>query len=388
MASNTILNKELFAADTQMFLRTGTPGISVSNTRFQSNLRKGQQIHLPYASTARLQTYTYSTDLTRDQTTFTDDTLTIDQVKAAIVNYDPLQNDLAHQDNWQTMLADEAAYQLSRNINQYVATTGSAGASVTVAGGALSPSTVYDYLTDITTALSRNRAGNGETFGLVEPGFLALLAQNDVANGFMAADEALADGYKGRTKAGVVIYECHDLPCTVTLTVDTQPTAADTFTLYGYTWTCVADAATPTAGQVRIGANLADFQAIFVTLATSATPPSANDYVAHSVDQTRNYLNGQLSATSFSGNVTTITAFGRIGGSETFTAATNVFGSETVTQIFGKMGCIDLVVQENPYVIETQEQLNASKNIISFAQFGAKVFYRNTFRTVKGTMTI
>lgn len=388
MASNTILNKELFAADTQMFLRTGTPGISVANTRFQSNLRKGQQIHLPYASTARLQSYTYSTDLTRDQTTFTDDTLTIDQVKASIVNYDPLQNDLAHVDNWQTMLADEAAYQLSRNINQYVATTGANGASSTVAGGALTATSVYDYLTDITTQLSRNRAGNGETFGLVEPGFLALLAQNDVANGFMAADEALADGYKGRTKAGVVIYECHDLPTTVTLTMDTNPTANDTITVYGKTFTWVANGTAATAGQLSIGANVAASQVILRDAINGTGTPGTSTYIDLSSDNRRELSNAQVSCAAFSGNAAVITAFGRIGGSETFTAATNVFGTETVSMIFGKMGSIDLVVQENPYVIETQEQLNASKNIISFAQFGAKVFYRNTFRVVKGTMSL
>jgi len=383
--ADTVLQKEIFQAETQGFLRTGTPAIAIANTRFKSGLYKGYQDHLPYASTARVQTYSYATDLDMDQTTFTDDVLTIDQVKAATVQYDPLQNLTAHDTSWQTMLAEEASYQLSRNLNQYVANLGADNAATTVAGGALSASAVYEYLTDITTSLSRKRSGTGPTFGLVEPGFLALLAQNDVANGFMAADEALSNGYKGMTKAGVRIYECHDLPTSVTLTVDTQPTAGDTFTAGGYTWTVVADGTAATAGQVNRGANLADFQSIINDVLEGTT---SADYVAFSTDQQREYKNSQMALSAFSGNVATLTAFGRVGASETFTAGSNVWGTETIEQVFGIVNSIDLVVQELPFVLETQEPHNAAKNIMTFGQWGGKVRYRNLGRLVKGTMTV
>lgn len=388
--ANTIVNKEVFAADTQGFLMTQTPAISVCSTRFESTLSKGQKVHYPYVPEQTVGTYSYSTDITMPSTVFVDDYLTVDQVKQSSVNWDPIQNNLAHQENWQTLLAKNAAEQLTRNVNQHVLTTGNAGASTTVAGGALSYSNAHDFLTDVSVGLSRGRgvAPGDKKFALVEPAFVGYLGLANISDGFKASDESLSDGFVGKTASGFYIYECWDIPTTVSLTVSVQPTAGDTFTILGYTWTCVADGATATAGQVKIGTNLADFQAIFLTLIAGTTPPSAGDYVDYSTDQRNAYKNAQLAAGAWGTNVSVLTAFGRIGGSETFTSGSNVFGTETASQLFGTFGAVDICMQEMPMVVTAQEQRNASQNIMTFATWGTKVFTRNAKRLVKGTMNL
>lgn len=384
--ANTIVNVKKFSNGIQANLRTMNPAIAVASTRYEAALRKGQTFDNPYGTPARLQDYSYSTDLEIDAEELTSDVLTIDQVKAATKNYDPLQDKLTVE--WLNEAEEDMGYQLSRNINQYVAQTGVDDATKTVAGGAVTESNVIDYLTDISVQMSRNRGKAGAKFGLVEPAMVGYLGLANVANGFNEADSTLRQGYKGTTSLGFRIYECHDLPCTVTLTMDTQPTAGDTFELLGVEWAWIADGATAASGELKIGANVADAKAIFVAAVNGATAPSAGDYADISTYDRREYQNAQLTAATFSGDDCVLTAYGRIGAAETFTASTNVFGDETCSQVFGYMGAIDLVVQSAPRIEERMPEKNVSVNIIGTTQFGAHTYFQNKKRVVAATMTV
>lgn len=383
---NTIVNVAKFANEVQANLRTENPAIGIANTRYEAMLKPGRTFNAPYTNSVRVQSYTYSTDATIDDHTLTADTLTVDQSKIATANYDPLQN--LQTVGWDRELAIDMSHQLSRNISQYVGQTGVNGASSTVAGGTLNAGNVYDFLTSITSTLSRKRAGAGMMFGLVEPGFIDYLVLADLANGFKRADAALRQGYVGDTNAGFRIYECHDLPCSVPLTVAVQPSNTDTFTVYGVTWTCVTDGTAANAGEINIGANLADFQAIFVTAINGTTPPNADDYIDLATDDRREYQNGQVAAGAFAANVSTITAYGRIGGAETFTSGSNSFGTETCSQLFGHMRAVDLVVQSAPEIEERKPVANKSINVLGTTQYGSHVYNRNAKKLCVGTFTV
>jgi hypothetical protein len=107
-----------------------------------------------------------------------------------------------------------------------------------------------------------------------------------------------------------------------TLTVDTQPTIGDTFTIGGivYTFTAVVDA--DTEGEVSIGANVAGAK-LAIVAAINGTDGFNNPHPA-------------VTASAFSGDVTTITARipgeagDAIGTTETFTAGTNIFNATTL----------------------------------------------------------
>jgi len=386
--ANTVVNPTYYARMTQAFLRSRLVCASIANTRFEANITPGKVIEFPYSATVRVQDYTFSTDSTIDDAAFTSDQLTVDQVKIATQNYDPLQNLQAHDPAWMDANAEEMAYQLSRNIDQFCLTTFINDAAGTVVGGTLSTSTFFSLMTDVTSTISRQRGNDGVPFAILDPERIGLLAQIDVANGFNRADSALSNGFVGTTSAGFNVYESNDLPSTVVLTVDTIPTATDTFDLLGYTWTCIADGATAAAGEIKVGANLADFQAIFLALVNNTTIPSAGDFVRWGTDQEREYLNAQVTAGAWGADATTITAYGKIGGSEAFTTGTNVFGTETASMLFGMTGAPSLVVQSEPQIEERKEPANKSINILGTAMYGADVFTRDKQRLVKMTYNV
>jgi len=386
--ANTIINPIYYAGMTQVFLRSQLVAAAVSNTKWEANITPGKTIEFPYGTSVRLQNYTFSANATIDAATFTSDQLTVNQVKITTQNYDTLQNMQSHDPEWMDMQSEEMAYQMARNIDQYSLATGIAGAQGTVVGGTLTSSTLFGKMGDVKAVLTRQRAGVGIPFAILDAERISLLSQIDVAGGFNRADSALKNGWVGDSSAGFKVYVSNDLPCTQILTVDTQPTVGDTFTVLGYTWTCIADGGVCTAGQIKIGANVADFKLIFVTAINGTTPPSAGDYLDYSVEQRRDYQNAQLAASAFATNDCTLTTYGKIGGSETFTTGTNVFGTETSTLLFGMIGAPSLCVQAQPNIEERQEPQNLSINILGTTMFGAKIFHRDAARLVKMTINL
>lgn len=384
--ANTVINPVFYAKKTQMFLRSSLVADAIASAQFKADLFPGKQIVFPYASTARVQSYTYSTDATIDATTLTTNGYSVDQVKIATLNYDPLQNLQSADMNWENMLADEAAYQLSRNIDQYVLNTGIGGALNTVAGGTLSSSNMFETLTSVGATLGRARAGAGVKFGVIDYDRAAVLANTDKANGFNMADAALRNGYVGDTAAGFKIFVSNDLPYAVTLTVDTQPTAAETFTVAGKTFTFRASGTAAVAGEISLGANVAATQANIILAINGTGTAGASTYIDLGADDRRELQNAQVSAASFSSNASAITAYGKIAGSETMSVATNTFGTETCSHLFGIMGAIDMSVQAEPEVDIRDEPKNKSKNILCTTQYGAGVYYRHKARLVKLTL--
>lgn len=386
--ANTVVNPTIYANKTQMFLRSSLVGESIARSQFRADLHPGKTIDFPYATTSRIQNYSYSTDLTIDPTVSTSNTYAIDQVKAATANFDPLQNLVSNDMNIEDAVADEIGYQMARNIDQYILQTGITGALNTVAGGTLSASNMFETLTSVAATLARARARTGVRVAVLDPDRCAVLANTDKANGFNVADAALRNGFVGNTAAGFRVYMSNDLPYTVVMTVDTNPTAGDTFTIFGKTFTFRANGTAAVAGEISLGTGgsaLADTVAIIRTAINGTGTPGASTYIDLATDDRRELLNAQITCSAFSANAATITCYGKMAPSETFTAATNVFGTETVSFLLGTMGAIDFTLQAAPDIEINKEPKNRSHNLIGTTQFGAGVFYRDKASLVKLT---
>lgn len=383
--ANTIINPTIFSQDVQLFLRASLVAEAICRSQFRGDLYPGKTINYPYASTVRLQDYSYSTDLTIDPTTFTSDTYSIDQVKAASFNFDRFQNMVSTSMDWMGQLADEMGYELSNNIDQYALQTGINGALNTVAGGTLSASNMFEVMTSTKATLGNARAGAGTYFAVIDHNRAATLANTDKANGFNLADAALRNGYVGDTAAGYKVFVSNNLPYAVSLTLVTNPTAGDTITLQGQTWEFVANGTAAAAGEISIGGSAAATQAIVVNAINGTGTPGASTYIDFDADTRRTLLNAQLTAATFSANVSAITGYGILNPSAVFTSANNFFGTSTFSMLLGVMGAIDLTVQAEPEILETQEPKNFSKNVLGITQFGAGTFYRDKAKLVKLT---
>lgn len=388
--ANTVpaLNPEKWVSDVQDFLNALLVAEGITNMRkFDGLIKSGDQVNWPQISDQRVQSYTPGTDLTIDDFTATQSSMTLDQSKASTVSVDPEEVMQAEFKGYPELLARQAAFVLSQELDQSMLKEGvdNASASNTVTGGTLSASTIYSKLTDALANLQRSNAADGPMFAVLDPERVALLAQSEVANGFNLADSALKNGFVGNSQAGFKIFNSNNLPTSSTLTLDTQPTATDTMTIAGVTWTWVADGTAANAGELNVGANLADAKVIFVQAINGV---STADVVDISLDDRRKYQNAQVSAATFVGNDSVITAFGKQNNSETFTAATNVFGTETGDLLTGRMGAVSVGRQMRPMLHIRPEPKQLADNYITHHLYGRKVFTRDADRLARISMNV
>lgn len=363
-------------------------------TSFKDKLTSGQAIDWPYITDLRVQTYTPGTDLVIDAQTATSNTMLINDSRAATFTLDPNQQAQAEDKSVQAELADQAAYRIANDIDQKMLSTATLAANNTITGGVLATGTLYSQLTSGLAQLQRNAALNNTAFAILDPETVALLAQVEVANGFALADAALKNGWVGPSNAGFQIYSSNNIPTSVSMTMDTIPTATDTVTVFGVTFTFVASGAATLPGDISIGANVAAAQANWLlaiagAVAGSATAPgSASTFIPVSLENQRTLQNAGITSSAFAANVTTIAGFGKIGASETYTPATNGFSTEVGSMLFGVQNAMSLGMQIMPEMYVGQEPKRPESNYMIHTLFGRKVFFRDQNRLVKFTRVV
>lgn len=385
MAANAItaLNPENWKPVVQDYLNNMLVSRAICNTKCEAQLSDGDQVNFPYVADVRVQSYAQGTDLTADALAATQDSLTVDQSKAAVFVLDPVQEKQAKAD-YGMALARQCAYQLGNEMDQRVIASGVTNATDSVTGGTLTTSTLLSKMADARSELARNNATDGELFAVLDPERISLLTQTFVANGFQIGDRTLVNGFAGKA-LGFDVYESNNLAYAITLTCDTQPTATDTFTIAGVTWTCVADGTCASPGEINIGADLADFKTIFVK---AINGESSADYVDVSTANRRKYQNMQVTAATFVGDGCALTSYGKMAPTETFTAGTNIFGTETSSSLFGRKGAISMAMQMYPELYIREEPLQLAKNYITHQLYGVATFVRDRERVVKMTFNV
>ncbi len=375
--ANSVINTTRYAKRAQENLRTNLVMEQLCSSQFRADLRPGKTIDFPERSQTRLQNYSYSTDLTIDPYQEVSSSYSIDQVKAVTANIDPLQVLTGFDLDPEGGLSDDMGYQMSRNIDQYAITTGLSGSFSTVAAGAVGAGNQAELFNALFARLTTQRARQGVRYGVVPPELAAVIANSNTANGFSLADAALKNGYAGDNAQGFRIYVSQETPYTVSLTLSVLPTVGETITLKGYTWTYVANGTATDPGDISIGtggAALADTQASTRAAINGTGTPGASNYIDLPTNSRRDLANAQVSCSAFSGDVASITSFGSLMPSESFTSGSNVFGTNVGQALFGVQGVIDLTVQAAPRIIVTQPEANISQNLIGVTQFGAGVF--------------
>jgi len=348
-------------------------------------IQSGDTINFPYITDMRVQSYTSGTDLTIDDFTASQSSLTINRSKAATAYIDPEQVKQAEDKGYPEKLAKQAAFVLAQELDQKVLQDGVDNANNTVAGGSISASSVYSTLTDCMASLQRSNA-QGPYFAVLDPERVALLAQSEVANGFNVADNALMNGFVGDSQAGFKIFNSNNLPTSVTLTLATNPTADDTLTVAGVTWTFKATPAS--AGEIDVGANAAASQADVKDALNGEGTPAATSYIEISTANRRKYQNIQLTCSAFTSDVATITAYGKQGNSSSLTATTDGFGTETGNLLCGSIGSIAIARQMTPQLFIRPEPKQIGDNYITHQLYGTTVFERDQERLVNLTLNV
>lgn len=391
-ASNyDVMIPELWENSIQDWLNPRLIAEEICNMKWPSLMNEGDTVHWNAIPDFRNQAYTPGTDLTIDTVTAIDSTLVVNRSRAATAYIDPTQTKQIAAKEYVAKGSKQAAYTLARELDNHVLATGVAGvASGNSVSGTitLSSSNIFQYAAQLKGILAESNAVDGELFLCVNPTGTAKMAQAGVVNGFQLADDVLMKGISPFYAKfdGFRIYETNCLPTTVTLDLVNIPTAGETFTLHGVTFTWAAAGAATNAGDIAIGANVAAARANFLLAIAGTATGSASTYIDLSSENRRKLQNAGLAASAFATNTTTLTSTGSIRASETMADAANVFGTETTTFLAGRLGAIACARQMAPSVYFKDEPKQLGQNMIAHQLYGDAVFSRDAYRLAKMTV--
>ena len=366
---------------TQAYLRYKMVADVVAKAEF-GNVSPAQTIKFPYGNSVKVQDYGYQSGNLRTDMTLTSDSYTITQAKSAMMGYDKIQNLLVQNPSWVSDVEQEMGQQLARNVDQYVLYTGVAGAYTSVTGGALAAGNILGVLANTDAYLEEALAMPGEKFIVMDPLRAALLPQMNATSGFVKADDALvvgANGFQGTKSVGFNVLVSNNLKYSVTITFASNPSAADTITIGGFTATFRAKGTAAVANEISIGDTAAITEASVKDWINQGGSAGASNYIAASAEDANYMANSQLTCGSFGSDVATITKYGRIGASTTSTVIS--FGVETSNMLAGVMGAVDMTMLQAPYFEEKDANLGAgyvthAKDMIMTTLFGAGVWHR------------
>jgi hypothetical protein len=219
---------------------------SLANFEEQASLKDGQKVDRPYRSNIVSENYSKGTALTAQDLTATSDQLTVDTVKAMLLyvdNVDKIQNKYSAANEW----IDEAGRRLSNSIDAkflyqaYNANNtiddgdigGTSGDGITLTTG-----NILDVFGAINMKLDVNNVpdGKGERFLAHSPQFYNVLWKYIAGKESLLGDKTGENGNIG-AYAGLDLFKTNNLTGAARWTPANRPSAADTVTINGITFT-------------------------------------------------------------------------------------------------------------------------------------------------------
>lgn len=186
---------------------------------------------------------------------------------------------------------------------------------------------------------------------------------------------------------GYDFYVSNQLTSTAVLSLATQPTANDTVTIAGVTFTFVASPSA--AGDVDIGANVDATRANLATLINAPSTTTATGVALSTANAS--LFKARISAVN-DNTADTLTVTGKglgvldvskslTDGTDTWTAA-----SQLQHNLFGVKGNPYLIIQRMPKVVERPVPDKMGSNYLNSVLFGTKTFQDNSYAMVDVTI--
>lgn len=364
----------------------------VMNTRFESKLRFGESVERVAfdISAVRVRSVTRGSASTIDAVTDTSELLTINLEKEAVFYISDGEVTQAGPLNPGEEIGSQVAIKVATDLdarcfaevanalydfdNGDLTTLASTGTAIT-----LSSTTVPQMVSRMPAKLRfRNNQEVMTNMIMVVDSYAASdITQYLMGKNIDLAGSVFKNGYGGDI-SNARMYISENLLGEAVLGMATNPTANDTVTINGVTFTFVAVPAA--AGQIDIGAS-ADAtrvlleRAINNTGAYAAGAGSATDYFEISAAN-RAILDeaGIVAVDTAASDILTVTGRGRLTVSETFTAGGDSWTKNFLHCYFGKRGAIDLVVQDLSPVDMRKTDDRRGTNVFSSYLAGIKTF--------------
>jgi hypothetical protein len=361
----------------------------IMNTRFEPTLRYGESVErVAYNIDAvRVRDVTRGSASTVDALTDSSELLTINLEREAVFHISDGEATQAGPLNPGEVIGGKVAHKVSQDLDAKcfaevanaantfdtgdLTTLASTGVAIT-----LSTTTVPQMTTRMSAKLQyKENIQTATNMAFVVDAYSAsMIEQYLMGKDIDIAGSVFKNGYAGVVR-NAQMYVSENLLSTAVMGMATNPTADDTFSINGVTWTFKA--VPSTAGEIDIGANV-DATRVIVANAINGSATgqdSATGYFEVSAADRATLDDANILATdSPSGDTCTVTGAGRLVVAETFTDATDAWDSNILSCYFGKKGAIDLVVQDLSPVDMRVTDDRRGTNVFSSYLAGVKTF--------------
>jgi len=267
--------------------------------------------------------------------------------------------------------------------NEVLAGSASAGTPITMS--ATNPDEVaskeYELLQDVGLDTTY-----GQPYKMIDPQTARFYKLFNMSNGFTNADDQLRRGWQVVPLADFDYMITPEVEREQVLSMATNPTADDTVTVKGVTFTFKASPAA--AGEVDIGASADATRAILANAINgSATGQgSATGYIELSAANRKILKDaGVVAVNDDTANTLTVSAFAKISGAETFTDGTDAWGTERKVLLSGIRRSTLLRLPSEGLTVIKNDMLESDTGIQlrSSQQHGAGVWNKNANKIVR-----
>lgn len=362
----------------------------LANLEEKEAVSVGDTVHRPYRSMLSVNSLGADGSYTVQDITDTDETLLIDKEKESTFQ---VKNTVPLFSKYHTLTksGNEYADDQSRVLHNYVDADflnnmrSNAGGSLTAV--TLSTSNVVaqfgDALQKLSEQSNRNDLMGAGLWAVLSPAYYNILVQATANRATTGGDKAYDNGFM-TNMFGFDIYTSMSLPHKATLAMATNPTANDTVTYDGVTFTFVSSIGT-TAGNVLIGASADATRANLVALVNAPGTTTANGVALSDTAPGYNQLSPRKKFAQFvtatnddTANTATFTKIGgnRVTVSETFTDGTDTWTAALQLQynLFGFGKPTDMVIKQSPQVDIQGVSGKLAKDFIASTVYGIKTF--------------
>lgn len=360
---------------------------SIANFEEQKALSNGQKVDRPYRSDIVVENYTKNTALTAQDLSATSDQLTVNNIKALLMyvdNVDKIQNKYPAANLW----ADEAAIRLSNTIDAvffYEALNANDTIDDGDIGGTngngitLTSANVLRVFGAINRKLDvLNVPRSSERFFALSPQFFDVLWQFIAGKESILGDKTGENGNIGRY-AGLELFMTNNLTASAVWTPANRPSAADTITINGITFTFQTTIGTGAGAVLSVTDTATTLDNLVALINAGGVGDGVNNVSVSSANQKvmQNWV--AVDGTTYIEVRVKGGSFMTVTGSD----ATDVWTAAKQIQhnLAGRKKCIDAVIQKEPSV-EMASTVSAGKsgmNILPMTLFGVKTFNQGKY---------
>lgn len=385
--ANTLstVNPEFWAKAAERSLFVENKAMAIANTTLRNLVAgEGDQVNRQIINYPASSTYTPGTDLTNRAIVSSQESLTIGTWFASMVTVDDtekrqsvieLASNLSNKMmmNHNNRIEQAVTYEVYNS--QWSLDDGNVGGT-SGNNASLNTSNIPQVFIAADTKLDAIDAPKAGRTAVVGGHFLGLLKLQQAGRNTVFGDGVNTRGVVTNLFGWDILYS-NNLPYHASLLLATNPTANDTVTIAGVTFTFVSSIGS-TAGNVLIGADANGSQTYLVAAIndtnTAATGLSGTHYVDLSAEN-RFLLRDKRRLTALKRSTTIdIEGFGDIVVSETLTAAADIWSGHRQDSLFLVSGAIDQIVQIPPKVEVLRDPDQFGDIVRSLLGYGVKTF--------------